>query len=600
MTSNALSLLRSELITLGIDAFIVASGDAHQSEYVSDADERRQFVSGFTGSAGTALILSTGAYLWTDGRYFLQASNELSEEWTLMKSGQPGVPELNEWVIKNMLPGQSVGVDPFLIPNSQASQMKAYFAASGINLVAVEPNPIDKVWSQCGRPSISFNPLVVLPIDKTGKSHQDKIQDIQSIIINSDASSLLVSALDEVSWLFNIRGGDVQYNPVALSYAVVTLEQTYLFVDPSKVMDNVRDHLGPQVTVLPYEDVKQFLTQQSSKGRVIMDPAQVNWSLYSCVGDAVLPKTSPIVLAKSLKNPTELEGFRQCHIRDGAALTAFFHWLETFVKGGGLISEYQAAMRLEEFRGKMKDHRGPSFTTIAAYGPNAAMMHYSPKENDSAIIGVESTFLCDSGAQYLDGTTDVTRTMHFGIPSEHMKDCYTAVLKGHIALDELVIPEGTLGSRFDSVARMPLWQLGLDYNHGTGHGVGSYLNVHEGPQGIGFRKKENEVGYFADMTTSNEPGYYEDGNFGIRIENLCITVPKNTKHNFMGKKYVGFETVTMSPIATNLLQTSALSDGEVAWLNAYHARVRTLLLPYMQETFPESVNYLIERTAPLV
>jgi Xaa-Pro aminopeptidase len=287
--------------------------------------------------------------------------------------------------------------------------MERAFAAKGITLVAVEKNPVDTVWQQCGRPSVPCKPLLALDISKTGKSHQDKIATVQEFIRKNGAVAFLAPALDDVAWLLNIRGDDVQFNPVALSYAVVTLDKTYLFVDPNKVTPEVHAHLGANVVVRPYEEVKAFLVQQAAAGKVVMDPAQVNWSLYSCVGEAVLPRISPIILAKSLKNATELEGFRQCHIRDGAALTAFFCWLEQYVLGGGKITEHEVTLRIEEFRARMKDHKGPSFGTIAAYGPNGAMMHYSPAADTSATLDVHSTFLCDSGAQYLDGTTDVTR-----------------------------------------------------------------------------------------------------------------------------------------------------------------------------------------------
>jgi Xaa-Pro aminopeptidase len=368
-----------------------------------------------------------------------------------MRSGRPGVLELNEWVLENMTKGQTIGIDPMLIPNGQAVAMQKLFATKGINLVAVERNPVDAVWIKCGKPTLPSNPLRPLDITKTGKSHQEKLESIQKFISDNNAIAFLAPALDDVAWLLNVRGADVEYNPVALAYAVVTLEQTVLFVDLNKVTAEVREHLGSRVTVRPYEDVKEFLVAESKKGKIIMDPAQVSWSLYSCVGEAVLPKVSPIVLAKSLKNPVELEGFRQAHIRDGAALTAFFCWLENHVKGGGTITEHGATLRVEEFRARMKDHMGPSFGTIAGYGPNGAIIHYSPDKDNSPVIGTDSTFLFDSGAQYLDGTTDVTRwatgtvhpsytfcnkvsfvwhrTMHFGTPTDRMKQTYTAVLK---------------------------------------------------------------------------------------------------------------------------------------------------------------------------
>mmetsp|Transcript_24802 Transcript_24802/g.41323 ORF Transcript_24802/g.41323 Transcript_24802/m.41323 type:complete len:603 (+) Transcript_24802:36-1844(+) len=600
MAESKLSLLRKILKEEGVDAFIVGSGDAHQSEYVSNADLRRGFISDFTGSAGTAVILQDKALLWTDGRYFLQAENELSSEWTLMKSGQPNVPELKEWVMENMTSGNVVGVDSLLMSIGEAKTLIKSFEGKGITLKGLTKNPVDTVWSQCGRPAQPTNPLRAMDLSRTGLSHETKIKNIQAFLEANNASAMLVCPLDDVAWLLNFRGNDVECNPVALSYAIVTMEKTLLFVDVNKVTEDVGTHFGPNVIIKPYEEVADFLSEQAKKGRVIMDPAQVNWRLYDCAGDAVLEKTSPIVLAKSIKNAVELEGFRQAHIRDGAALTAFFHWLETTIQQSDKpITEWDITERVEEFRGKMKDHMGPSFGTIAAYGSNGAMMHYSPSKETSAVVGRESTYLQDSGAQYLDGTTDVTRTMHFGTPSEKIKHCYTAVLKGHITLARAVFPEGTLGSRIDSLARLALWEQGLDYNHGTGHGVGSYLNVHEGPQGISFRKKANEVGYYAGMTTSNEPGYYEDGHFGIRIENLCITVPKPTPFNFMDKKYIGFETVTMSPIALNMVNIEQLNADEIRWLNDYHATVREKLTPYVQDLFPQAMEYLIQKTNPI-
>lgn len=409
MSDNSLALFRKVLLAKNVDAFIVGSGDAHQSEYVSDADERRQFISKFTGSAGTALILQDSAYLWTDGRYFLQAANELSSDWTLMKSGQPNVLELPEWVVANLTSGQTVGVDPLLIPNGQAKAMKDLFASKGITLVAVEENPVDEIWSQLGRPEVLVKPLRALGLDKTGLSHDNKIAKVQEFLVAQGASALLVTMLDDVAWLLNIRGDDVVFNPVVLAYAVVTLDLTYLFVDPAKATVDVREHLGPKVAILPYGEVKRFLERQANDGKIIMDPAQVNWSLYSAAGESALSRTSPIVLAKSLKNAVELEGFRQCHIRDGAALTAFFHWLEVQVKAGEKITEFEVTEHIERFRSKMADHVGPSFGTIAGYGPNGAMMHYSPSKEVSATLGTDTMFLCDSGAQYLDGTTDVTR-----------------------------------------------------------------------------------------------------------------------------------------------------------------------------------------------
>ncbi|KAJ1412338.1 hypothetical protein B484DRAFT_176844 [Ochromonadaceae sp. CCMP2298] len=408
-SNKPLQMLRELLKEQQIDAFIVGSGDAHLSEYVSSADLRRAFISNFDGSAGTALILQDRALLWTDGRYFLQAGKQLSSEWTLMKSGQPGVLEMAEWVAENLVRGQCVGVDSMLIPVGEARSLSNSFSKKGVELRAVDKNPVDTVWSTLGRPQVPPTPIRVMGLHLTGLSHPEKIGTVRDFIQKQGAQALLVTALDDVAWLFNFRGADVECNPVALSFAMVTVQTTYLFIDMAKVTDEAREHFGSSVILLPYTEVGPYVTEQAALGLVLMDFAQVNWGLSLCAGENSKSITNPIVLAKSIKNPTELEGFRQAHIRDGVALTAFFHWLEGAVKGGESVSEWQVTEILEKFRGKMKDHVGPSFGTIAAYGSNGAMMHYSPARETSAILGRESTYLQDSGAQYLDGTTDVTR-----------------------------------------------------------------------------------------------------------------------------------------------------------------------------------------------
>jgi Xaa-Pro aminopeptidase len=407
---ESLTAVRTVLLENNVDAFIVGSGDAHQSEYVCDRDMRRQFVSKFNGSAGTALILQNAAYLWTDGRYFLQASNELSNDWTLMKSGEPKVLELADWIVENLSAGQSVGIDATLITTSQAKAMKSMFSAKGISLVSVEQNPIDIVWSKTNQPPPPSSSIIVHGEERSGVSHQSKIAALQTFVREAKASAVVISMLDEVVWLFNIRGSDVDFNPVAISYAVVTLDKAFLFVDPTKVSSSVHEHFAEAVEVRPYEEVESFLAQLALNGPVIADPSQLNWRLYQALGSSVLDRVSPVTLAKSIKNEVELEGIRQAHIRDGAALTAFIHWLETTVKKSPQsLSEVDAMDKLEEFRGQVKDHKGPSFPTIAGYGPNGAIIHYHAEKHNTAQIGVDSLFLLDSGGQYLDGTTDVTR-----------------------------------------------------------------------------------------------------------------------------------------------------------------------------------------------
>lgn len=417
MSSAPLAECRRLIVEANLDAFIVGSGDAHQSEYVSDRDMRRQFVSGFTGSAGTALILEKSAHLWTDGRYFLQATNELSEEWKLMKSGEPSVPELPDWLVQNLKKGQKVGIDARLISTTGAQSLQKTLGDKGVELVSVDANPVDAVWSKYNQPPAPCSPAVVHDVSRAGLTHNEKIEKVQSFIRENNASALVVSMLDEVAWLLNIRGADVQYNPVVISYAVVTLDKTYWFVDSSKVSDGLVQHLGAKVEVRPYEEVEGFLSSLVNRNnnyndevRVLVDPSQLNWRLHRALGAAAVSVTSPLTLAKSRKNEAELRGIRQAHIRDGAALTAFLHWLEREVKAAPLtLRETDAMEKLEEFRRRGELHVGPSFPTIAGYGANGAVIHYHSQPSSAARIGTDSLFLLDSGAQYLDGTTDVTR-----------------------------------------------------------------------------------------------------------------------------------------------------------------------------------------------
>lgn len=538
---SMLAALREEMTKQGLDAFIIGSEDKHQSEYVCDADMRRAFVSGFTGSAGTALVLKDKALLWTDGRYFLQAEQQLSSEWTLMKSGQKDVPDLNKWLLQNMSKGQVVGIDSWLVSNSTAESMTKALSPAGIVLKGVESNPVDIIWTS--RPPAPSAPLIILPESVTGVKHTEKIANLRKKMKESGGIAVLVTMLDEIAWLLNLRGGDIAYNPVFFSYVIVTEDSLQLFIDVSKITHEVKAHLGSEVEVFPYEQVEASLKTLAEHGTVICDSTRASWRLYSLLGDSARNEISSIQLAKSLKNQQELDGMRACHIRDGAALTAFLCWLEQTVTSGsaGNLTECQAADKLEEFRGKMSGHVGPSFSTIAGYGANGAIIHYKPEPETCGCLGTDSIFLLDSGAQYLDGTTDVTRTMHFGQPTQHMKECYTAVLKvsserafdcaihlfnGNVFILRVcdrvtstshrssflkavwargltALPASRSGGKVGIfLCRSPLLDLltatrycthtGLDYNHGTGHGVGAFLNVHEGPQGVGSRPRPHE------------------------------------------------------------------------------------------------------------
>lgn len=408
--SESLREVRVLMQQHGVDAFLVGSEDAHQSEYVCDADMRRQFISGFTGSAGTALILQSQALVWTDGRYFLQAEQELSIEWTLMKSGEKDVLELADWVLQHLSAGQKVGIDAWLVTTASAKAMKAKFAAKGIELVSVSENLVDAVWQGKGRPAYPCNAVETLDLSRSGKSHQDKIDVIRNELRSTGTVAFVVTMLDEVVWLLNVRGADVEFNPVIISYAIVTLDGVFWFVDEAKISAEVRQHLGQEVTIKPYVEVEAFLKDIAQTGKVLLDLTKTNYRLAQAVGDAFVDKVSPITLPKSLKNEVELNGIRACHIRDGVALTAFLHWLQNTVRAApNTFSEYDVAVKIEEFRHKMSGHVGPSFSTIAGYGPNGAVIHYKPEEATAGKLGVDSLFLLDSGAQYRDGTTDVTR-----------------------------------------------------------------------------------------------------------------------------------------------------------------------------------------------
>lgn len=600
---SALKSVRENLKLLNIDAFIVGSEDCHQSEYVGDTDKRLEFISNFSGSSGTALILATGAYLWTDGRYFLQASQELSSEWTLMKQGSPGVLEMDQWLLSNLTEQMVVGVDGSLITTQQAKNLQSLLSAKKISLVAIDINPIDKVWlDSSSYPHLSCEPIKIHDLKFAGQPYEEKLNACKDFIAKQEVEFMAVSMLDEINWLFNIRGNDIAFNPVVKSYAVIGLHKSYIFIDLNKIPnEETRSHFDPKIIeILPYQEIESFFKRLSEDSKkVLADLSQLNWRLYLALGSNAKDGVSCITLSKSLKNPIEIEGIRQAHIRDGVALTAFLCWLETTVRNApNSISEYDVTEKIEEFRQKMQYHMGPSFTTIAGYGPNGAIIHYQPAKETAAMLGLDSLFLLDSGAQYLDGTTDVTRTIHFGEVSQRMKDCYTLVLKGHIALARVVFPEGTLGSRLDAMARAPLWAHGLDYNHGTGHGVGAFLNVHEGPQGIGCRRRDT-VGFSVGMTTSNEPGYYEESAFGIRIENVCITVEVGTANNFMGKRYCKFQEMTMVPMKTSLVNVDLLNSEEIQWLNQYNESVRRTLIDMMPEYFPEALEYLVRETAAI-
>ncbi|XP_060675011.1 aminopeptidase P1 isoform X1 [Ziziphus jujuba] len=600
-----------------LDALVVPSEDYHQSEYVSARDKRRQFVSGFTGSAGLALITTNEARLWTDGRYFLQATQELSDQWILMRMGED--PAVDIWIADNLSEDAAVGIDPWCISIDTAQKWENAFVRKGQKLVQTSTNLVDEVWKN--RAPVETNPVIVHPMEFSGRSVADKLKDLREKLIQEKARGIIITALDEVAWLYNIRGSDVSYCPVVHAYAIVTSSSAFFYVDKRKVSSEVnlyfeengievREYsaVSSDVTLLASNKLNSKKAETTGNGTteaeennydlIWADPGSCCYALYIKLNsDKVLLQQSPLALAKALKNPVELEGLKKAHIRDGAAVVQYLVWLDKqmqeiygasgyFLEGEEVtkkkqlqtlkLTEVTASDKLESFRAAKEHFRGLSFPTISSVGPNAAIIHYAPQAEACAELNPDSIYLFDSGAQYLDGTTDITRTVHFGKPSEHEKACYTAVLKGHIALGNARFPNGTNGNALDILARVPLWKNGLDYRHGTGHGIGSYLNVHEGPHLISFRPHARNVPLQSSMTVTDEPGYYEDGSFGIRLENVLIIKEADTKFNFGDKGYLSFEHITWAPYQTKLIDLSLLTPEELGWLNAYHTKCRDI------------------------
>ncbi|KAF1985912.1 putative Xaa-Pro aminopeptidase P [Aulographum hederae CBS 113979] len=588
-TTERLSKLRHLMKENSVDIYIVPSEDSHQSEYIAPCDGRREFVCGFSGSAGTAVVTLEKAALATDGRYFNQAGKQLDSNWELLKQGLQDVPTWQEWTAEQSEGGKTVGVDAAVITAPDARKLAEKIKKKGGGeLKAVDDNLVDAVWGS-SKPSRPTEKVIVLGLEYSGKKFQDKLADLRKELEKRKSAGFVVSMLDEIAWLFNLRGNDIPYNPVFFSYAVVTPTTATLYVDDEKLPPEVAMHLGDAVEIKPYDaifgDIEALgkdLTSQTD-GDSKEPPMKYlisnkgSWALSKSLGgeSKVDEIRSPIGDAKAVKNDTELEGMRACHIRDGAALIEYFAWLEEqLVAKGAKLDEVDGADKLEEIRSKHEHFVGLSFDTISSTGPNAAVIHYKPEKGNCSIIDPKAVYLCDSGAQFLDGTTDTTRTLHFGEPTDMEREAYTLVLKGNIALEQIKFPKGVSGFALDTLARQFLWAEGLDYRHGTGHGVGSFLNVHEGPIGIGTRVQYSEVSLAVGNVISNEPGYYEDGNFGIRIENVIMVREVPTSHKFGDKPYLGFEHVTMVPMCRKLIKTELLSDGEKKWLNEYHAEVR--------------------------
>lgn len=605
--------LRQYMKTHNFTAYVVPSEDAHMSEYVAKCDQRRAFISGFTGSAGTALITMNEAYCWTDGRYFVQAANELDRNvFTLMKLHED--PPIEEWIPDNLPTNSVVGIDATTISinaiKSFTNAISTHTKTHGISLrtlYGVGTNLVDLVWGE-SRPPTPRSNIFVHPLQFAGASVKSKLATVRARMLEKEVAMLVVTALDEIAWLLNLRAADVDYNPVFWSYVTVTAENANLYVDDSRFGEHVAQQLERnKVSVRPYDMILKDLQHVNlhNNAKVWLDPTTCNYAILCCLNKSplslsFLKKQGPIPLLKAAKNEVELRGTRSAHIRDAIALVKYLCWLEDqVVNKGNELTECEAADKIDALRAAQEQFVSLSFPTISSVGANCAVIHYRPERATCATITADKMYLVDSGAQYRDGTTDVTRTVHFGKPSAWERECFTRVLAGHIAIDTAIFPKGTTGHILDSLARQPLWKGGLDYKHGTGHGVGSFLNVHEGPHMLSSKTQALGTALEPGFLSSNEPGYYEESKFGIRIENICV-VTKANLNTPLAKEIPLYkmEHVTFAPLQAKLIDPTLLTPLERKWVDDYHAECFEKLSPLLKDD-PNTFEWLRVNTKPL-
>lgn len=565
-----LALLRTELSSRGLDGFLIPRADAHQGEYVPPHDCRLQWLTGFTGSAGMAAVLGEDAAIFVDGRYTIQVREQVDME---VFPAQHLINEpVTDWLTKRLKPGQKLGIDAMLHTVREVRRLKTICEEAGAELVTLDDNPLDAVW--VGRPDAPVGQVALYPIELAGRTATDKLAQIQSALAEKKADACVLTQPDSIAWLFNIRGSDVTHTPLPLSFATVPAKgKPSLYIDGRKLSNSVRDSLSELTDISQPGDFRSGLAALGASGAsVLIDPALAGIGIADAITDAggtLVEAQDPVLLPKAVKNETELKGAREAHLRDAAAYVNFLCWFDEEAPKGQL-DEIGVAEKLEEFRratGVLKDI---SFDTISGAGPNGAICHYRVSRSSNLPIPLGKPFLIDSGAQYEDGTTDITRTLAVGDVSDEMRKHFTLVLKGHIAISTARFPEGTSGAQLDTLARVDLWKAGLDFDHGTGHGVGAYLGVHEGPQRIA---KTGTVPLKPGMILSNEPGYYPAGEYGIRLENLeIVTEARDVEGG--ERPMLGFETITLVPMDRRLVDVSLLTAAERDWLNRYHARVR--------------------------
>ena len=572
--ATRIGALRAELARLGLDGFLVPRADRQQNEYVAPGEERLAWLTGFTGSAGLAAIFLDRAILFVDGRYTLQVRDQV--DLSLITPVPLATTSPEKWLEQNLSAGQKLGYDPWLHTPGQIERFEKAAAAAGAELVAVAANPIDAIWSD--RPAPPQGRVTRHPLRLAGEAANAKLTRVAKALGKADA--LLVSDPHAVAWAFNIRGKDVAHTPLPLCFALIPKEgMPRLYIEPAKLDEEVRAYLTGLATLVEPQGLEaDFAELGREKARILFDAATVPvklTKLLQAAGGVADIGQDPIALMKACKNQAELEGARQAQLRDAIAMVGFLHWFDNEAPKGKL-TEIDAAQALETFRRKSRKLKDVSFPTISAAGPNSAIPHYRVTVSSNRKIG-KGIFLIDSGGQYEDGTTDITRTLAVGKPTAEMRDRYTRVLKGNIAISRAIFPKGTSGAQIDSLARAALWDAGLDFDHGTGHGVGAYLSVHEGPQRIA---KTGTTPLEPGMIVSNEPGYYKAGEYGIRIENLVTVEERKIKG--AEREMLGFETMTLVPIDMSLIEPKLLDAEETRWFNAYHARVRKALSPYVE------------------
>jgi len=592
MAASKLEQLRKLMNNKQIDAYIIPSTDPHQSEYMADYWKSRQWLTGFTGSAGVAVVTKREAGLWTDSRYFIQAGNQLKSPFILHKQ-ITRTPEYMDWLFETLNFGETIGFDGRLFSAAFIEKYTPLFSQKQIKLQSAGDLFVG-IWTD--RPTLPVEPVINHDIKYCGKSRVEKINEVKTYLKLKEADNLLISTLDDIAWLLNIRGNDIKYNPVVTSFCLINSTGVYLFMDEHKLNDQTRAALiADKINIRPYDEVYEYLKSIKDYRSILLDAATINSDLYHAIPPhcKIVNDRSIVSKYKAIKNKVELENYRKTQVRDGIALCRTLQWVENEINRSQ-VTELDVAAKAEQFRSKQPDFMGLSFETISAYGSNAALPHYAPSKNSDAHLLPESMYLIDSGGQYLGGTTDITRTIALGPVTKEQKTDFTLVLKGHINLARTKFPSGTRGYQLDPIARLGLWQQGKDYGHGTGHGIGFYLNVHEGPQGFatsadGPASRIIEPG----MLITNEPGVYFEGQYGIRTENVLLC--KEAEKTELGQ-FLEFETVSYCPIDTTLVDQTLLTRDELDWLNSYHQQVFNLLSPHIEEYLR---NWLQEKTTPI-